>query len=412
MPSPSCQRILIRSPRVPRNTYRSPACGSRRRLAGPAAPSRSCRGACPSRPSPATPARPTEPGSSPFQDREHPRQRRGVDPGIDDDPASVRDDDLHARSGAPLSGRVSGMIIAGTNPGAKSSRQPLARKTAATSTADWAKSRTDAPSPIPAADRSSSPRRSAASRPPSSAGDGPFPPPQAAGPDYRAYDYPYPQSSAQNLNPARRPSPEDYASTTSRTPARHQPRSSPCRPAPASPFNGINPSNFSTPAFGDVDGDGDHDMVLGTHGGTVLYYKNTGTGVGAGLRPAGRRPEPASTDRTGRYDAGARRRRRRRRSRPRGRRERRHGQLFREHRNGHGAGLRRADREREPVQRHRCRQREQPDAGRHRQGRRPRPRGRRRQRHVHGGEEQHVPRDGQCHSARTKRRWRRATATR
>src|SRR5271156_2300039 len=29
MPRPSCQRILIRSPRRPRNTNRSPACGSR-----------------------------------------------------------------------------------------------------------------------------------------------------------------------------------------------------------------------------------------------------------------------------------------------------------------------------------------------------------------------------------------------
>ena len=37
-----------------------------------------------------------EPGSSTVEDRDHPRQSRGVNPGIDDDAASLRNDDLHA----------------------------------------------------------------------------------------------------------------------------------------------------------------------------------------------------------------------------------------------------------------------------------------------------------------------------
>ena len=79
----------------------------------------------------------------------------------------------------------------------------------------------------------------------------------------------------------------------------------------ASPFNGIVPTNFTKAAFADVDGDGDKDMLLGTHSGSLLYYKNTGIGDGAGLHPAGRGRRPVQRHRYRQlYGADARRRRR------------------------------------------------------------------------------------------------------
>ncbi len=43
------------------------------------------------------------------------------------------------------------------------------------------------------------------------------------------------------------------------------------------PFNGLNVGSDSTPAFADIDGDGDLDLFSGENGGTIKYYKNTGT---------------------------------------------------------------------------------------------------------------------------------------
>ncbi len=43
------------------------------------------------------------------------------------------------------------------------------------------------------------------------------------------------------------------------------------------PFNGINVGSFGTPAFLDLDGDGDRDLVSGESTGTLLAFRNTGT---------------------------------------------------------------------------------------------------------------------------------------
>src|SRR5262245_38200427 len=48
---------------------------------------------------------------------------------------------------------------------------------------------------------------------------------------------------------------------------------------PTNPFNGITVGLFSTPSWGDVDGDGDLDALVGPVRGvhTLLYFRNTGT---------------------------------------------------------------------------------------------------------------------------------------
>jgi VCBS repeat-containing protein len=56
----------------------------------------------------------------------------------------------------------------------------------------------------------------------------------------------------------------------------------------ANPFNGVDVGDFSKPSFGDLDGDGDLDALVGVPNGTLHYFENTGSAVA-----------PAFTERTG-----------------------------------------------------------------------------------------------------------------
>jgi hypothetical protein len=51
------------------------------------------------------------------------------------------------------------------------------------------------------------------------------------------------------------------------------------RSGAANPFDGVDVGMDSTPAFADIDGDGDLDAFVGEFNGTILYYKNTGTAL-------------------------------------------------------------------------------------------------------------------------------------
>ncbi|MDX1905923.1 MAG: T9SS type A sorting domain-containing protein [Bacteroidia bacterium] len=43
------------------------------------------------------------------------------------------------------------------------------------------------------------------------------------------------------------------------------------------PFNGIDAGDFSAPALADIDNDGDLDLILGNRKGSLMYFQNTGT---------------------------------------------------------------------------------------------------------------------------------------
>lgn len=45
----------------------------------------------------------------------------------------------------------------------------------------------------------------------------------------------------------------------------------------ANPLNGIDVGSYVVPTFEDIDNDGDKDLFVGEYGGTITYYKNTGT---------------------------------------------------------------------------------------------------------------------------------------
>lgn len=45
----------------------------------------------------------------------------------------------------------------------------------------------------------------------------------------------------------------------------------------ANPFNGVTVGGFSTPAFVDIDGDGDLDAFVGANDGTIRFFRNTGS---------------------------------------------------------------------------------------------------------------------------------------
>ena len=70
-----------------------------------------------------------------------------------------------------------------------------------------------------------------------------------------------------------------------------------------SPFTGIDLVTYSTPTFGDVDGDGDLDLISGRYQGTLDYFENIGTATAPVLAAAvalpidvGERSAPALAD--------------------------------------------------------------------------------------------------------------------
>ena len=49
------------------------------------------------------------------------------------------------------------------------------------------------------------------------------------------------------------------------------------RTGTANPLDGIDVGSYSTPTFGDLDSDGDYDLIVGNYNGDIAYFENTGT---------------------------------------------------------------------------------------------------------------------------------------
>lgn len=97
-PWPSCQMTLIRSPRRPRKTKRRPLAGSRFSVSCTSSNRRGKPLRMSTCPVASQTHTPSGPGSSaPIHNGDDPRQSLGIDTGVDNDPPTVRQDDLHAR---------------------------------------------------------------------------------------------------------------------------------------------------------------------------------------------------------------------------------------------------------------------------------------------------------------------------
>ena len=64
---------------------------------------------------------------------------------------------------------------------------------------------------------------------------------------------------------------------TSRTPARLSNPNFTERTGTANPLDSVTVGSFSTPTFTDLDGDGDHDLIVGNEDGDIAYFEYTGT---------------------------------------------------------------------------------------------------------------------------------------